>query len=91
VLEANGGGVVREEAKLERREGMPYLSAHHRMPIGLKTRGGSMQWLAILLILLAGFYLAVERGTSTWDRALRWMVIAGAMLIALLIGSGART
>jgi len=50
-----------------------------------------MQWLAILLILLAGFYLAVERGTSTLDRALRWMVIAGAMLIALLIGSGALT
>jgi hypothetical protein len=46
-------------------------------------------WLAILLLLLAGFYVAVERGQSTKDRVLRWMVITGALLMALLLGSGA--
>ncbi|MEX2583275.1 MAG: hypothetical protein WD766_08365 [Gemmatimonadota bacterium] len=48
-----------------------------------------MIWLAILLILLAGLYVAVERGQSTMDRLLRWMVIAGAVLLAILLGSGA--
>jgi hypothetical protein len=48
-----------------------------------------MAWLAILLLLLAGFYVAVERGQSTTDRVLRWMVVAGALIIALLLGSGA--
>jgi VIT1/CCC1 family predicted Fe2+/Mn2+ transporter len=47
-----------------------------------------MAWLAILLLLLAGFYLAVERGQSPTDRMLRWMVIVGAVLMAALIGSG---
>jgi hypothetical protein len=48
-----------------------------------------MVWLAILLLLLAGVYVAVERGKGVMDRVLRWMVIAGAVLLALLIGSGA--
>jgi len=51
----------------------------------------TMLWLSILLLLLAGFYVTVERGQSTMDRVLRWMVIIGSLLIALLIGSGALT
>ena len=47
-----------------------------------------MTWLAILLILLAGVYVAVERGEGKMDRVLRWMVIIGALLMALLLGSG---
>lgn len=46
-------------------------------------------WIAIVLLLLAGFYVAVERGQSRTDRILRWMVIVGAVAIALLIGGGA--
>ena len=30
-------------------------------------------WGAILLLLLAGFYVAVERGEGRMDRILRWM------------------
>jgi len=48
-----------------------------------------MIWLAILMLLLAGVYVAVERGQSTKDRVLRWMVITGAVIMAVLIGSGA--
>ncbi len=47
-----------------------------------------MQWIAIVLILLAGLYVAIERGEGKMDRILRWMVIAGAILMALLLGSG---
>lgn len=47
-----------------------------------------MLWLALLLLLLAGFYVVVERGESRTDRILRWMVILGAMMMALLLGSG---
>lgn len=47
-----------------------------------------MLWLAILLLLLAGVYVSVERGTSTLDRILRWMVILGAIMLAVLIGGG---
>ena len=46
-------------------------------------------WGAILLLLLAGFYVAVERGESRTDRILRWMVILGAMTLAVLIGGRA--
>jgi hypothetical protein len=48
-----------------------------------------MGLLAILLLLLAGFYVAVERGQTTSDRILRWMVVVGALLMAFLLGSGA--
>ena len=47
-----------------------------------------MVWLAVLLLVLAGIYVAVERGTSPTDRVLRWMVIVGAIMLAVLIGSG---
>ena len=47
-----------------------------------------MQWIGVLLILLAGFYVVVERGNSPMDRALRWMVIAGAILMGIWLGSG---
>lgn len=47
-----------------------------------------MTWLAFLLLLLAGFYLMVERGQSRSDRILRWMVALGALLMAVLIGGG---
>jgi hypothetical protein len=47
-----------------------------------------MPWMAIFLLLLAGLYVAIERGQSTRDRVLRWMVITGALLLAFLIGSG---
>ena len=47
-----------------------------------------MTWLALLLLLLAGVYLTVERGQSTTDRILRWMVVAGALLMAVLLGGG---
>jgi hypothetical protein len=48
-----------------------------------------MAWIAIMMLFLAGLYVAVERGQSTKDRVLRWMVIAGALIIAILLGSGA--
>ena len=48
-----------------------------------------MNWLAVGLLLLAGLYVAVERGQSRFDRILRWMVVAGALILALLLGSGA--
>lgn len=44
--------------------------------------------IAIALLILAGIYVAVERGQSPRDRILRWMVIAGAVIMALLVGSG---
>ncbi|MEX2572429.1 MAG: hypothetical protein WD737_14110 [Gemmatimonadota bacterium] len=47
-----------------------------------------MTGLAILLLLLAGLYVAIERGQSPKDRVLRWMVIAGALILAFLLGSG---
>jgi hypothetical protein len=48
-----------------------------------------MAWGAIVLLLLAGLYVALERGTSTRERVLRWMVITGAVILAVLLGSGA--
>ena len=48
-----------------------------------------MNWIAMVLLLLAGVYVAVERGDSPTDRVLRWMVILGALLLAVLLGSGA--
>ena len=48
-----------------------------------------MIWQAIVLLLLAGLYLAVERADTRTDRILRWMIIVGALLMALLLGSGA--
>lgn len=50
-----------------------------------------MNWIAIVLLLLAGIYIVVERGGSRTDRVLRWMVIVGALLMAVLLGSGALT
>jgi hypothetical protein len=47
-----------------------------------------MIWIALLLLLFAGAYVSIERGTSTLDRVLRWMVIAGALILAILLGSG---
>ena len=48
-----------------------------------------MNWIAIVLLLLAGVYIVVERGDSRTDRVMRWMVIAGALLMAVVLGSGA--
>lgn len=47
-----------------------------------------MLWLAVLLLVLAGVYVAIERGESGWDRVLRWMVIIGALLMAFAVGGG---
>ena len=47
-----------------------------------------MAWIAILLLLLAGIYVTVERGQSTTDKILRWMVLIGAILLAIQLGSG---
>jgi heme A synthase len=48
-----------------------------------------MTVISILLLLLAGFYVSVERGQSTMDKVLRWMVLIGAILLAIQLGSGA--
>jgi hypothetical protein len=47
-----------------------------------------MPWLALILLLLAGIFLVVERGQGTFDRVLRWMVLLGALLMAILVGGG---
>jgi hypothetical protein len=47
-----------------------------------------MRLLAALLLVLAGIYLVVERGQSRSDRIFRWMVITGAVAMAILIGGG---
>lgn len=46
-------------------------------------------WLAILLLVLAGVYVVVERGQTPREKVMRWMVITGAILMAVLIGSRA--
>lgn len=48
-----------------------------------------MIWLSFLLLLFAALYVSIERGQSTRDRILRWMVILGALLLSLMLGSGA--
>ena len=48
-----------------------------------------MIWGAFFLLILAGIYVTVERGQSTREKVLRWMVISGAVLMAILLGSGA--
>lgn len=45
-------------------------------------------WLPILLLLFAGIYVAVERGQSRREKILRWMVISGAVIMAVLLGGG---
>lgn len=56
--------------------------------IRLHRRDRAMTWIAILLLLLAGIYVSVERGQSPMDKFLRWMVVVGALLMALLLGTG---
>lgn len=48
-----------------------------------------MTWAAIFLLILAGIYVTVERGQTPREKMLRWMVVAGAILMAILLGSGA--
>ena len=59
------------------------------MPSNRTATRDRMNWIAIVLLLLAGLYIIIERGDSRTDRVLRWMVIVGALLMAVVLGSGA--